>query len=78
LLPNNNRTDSLSGLSFRFRAASALGISVFADLLDYIAAPIFDIPILGDIFDVITTSLLFNITRSRVSTAINTIDTLLW
>jgi hypothetical protein len=71
------RTDdsySFSGLSFRFRAVSALGISVFADLLDYIVAPIFDMPIVGDLFDVITTSLLFRITRSKVSTAINTIE----
>jgi hypothetical protein len=65
---------SLSELAFRSRAAAALGISVFADLLDYIVAPIFDMPILGDIFDVITTSLLFRITRSKVSTAINTIE----
>jgi len=65
---------SLSEVAFRSRAAAALGISVFADLLDYIVAPIFDMPILGDIFDVITTSLLFRITRSKVSTAINTIE----
>ena len=31
-------------------------------------------PLLGDIFDVITMSLLFRITQSKVSTAINTIE----
>ena len=64
----------ISKLSFRFRATSALGISIVADLLDYIATPVFDMPLLGDIFDVITMSLLFRITQSKVSTAINTIE----
>jgi hypothetical protein len=60
--------------SFKLRAASALGISIIADLLDYIAAPVFDMPVIGDIFDVITTSLLFRITGSKLATAINTIE----
>lgn len=64
----------ISKLSFKFRATSALGISIVADLLDYIATPIFDMPLLGDIFDVITMSLLFRITQSKVSTAVNTIE----
>lgn len=60
--------------SFKLRAALALGISIIADLLDYIAAPVFDMPVIGDIFDVITTSLLFRITGSKLATAINTIE----
>lgn len=64
----------ISGASFKFRAISALGVSLVADLLDYIAAPVFDMPLLGDILDAITISLLFRITQSKVSTAVNTIE----
>ena len=49
----------------------ALGISILADILDYLAAPIFGIPILGDIFDVIVTGLLYLITKSKVSVVMN-------
>ena len=49
----------------------ALGISIVADFLDYLIAPIFGIPILGDIFDVIVTGLLYLITRSKVSVIMN-------
>ena len=73
--------------------ALALGISLVADLLDYLAAPIFGVPILGDIFDVIVSGLLFSITESKVSLIMNlaefipflgdflpvyTISTLIW
>jgi hypothetical protein len=61
-------------VSFTRRALSALGISIVADALDYIAAPIFDAPILGDVFDVFVTGLLYSITRSKISTALNTIE----
>jgi hypothetical protein len=57
--------------SFRRRAITALGISVIADGLDYFAAPLFSTPLIGDIFDFIVTSLLYSITRSKLSTAIN-------
>jgi hypothetical protein len=60
--------------SFRRKAITALGISIVADALDYLAAPLFDLPVVGDIFDVLTTSLLYSITRSKISTAINTIE----
>ena len=73
-LVKKDDSHQISKLSFRFRATSALGISIVADLLDYIATPVFDMPLLGDIFDVITMSLLFRITQSKVSTAINTIE----
>jgi hypothetical protein len=73
-LVKKDDSHQISKLLFKFRATSALGISIVADLLDYIAAPVFDMPLLGDIFDVITMSLLFRITQSKVSTAINTIE----
>jgi hypothetical protein len=56
---------------FKIRVALALGISIVADLLDYLAAPIFGVPIVGDIFDVIVTGLLYLITRSKVSVVMN-------
>jgi hypothetical protein len=64
-----------------------------ADILDYLAAPIFGLPLLGDIFDVLVTGLLYLITRSKVSVVLNlaefipflgdflpvyTVSTLLW
>ncbi|HSN95994.1 MAG TPA: hypothetical protein VLR10_02250 [Nitrososphaeraceae archaeon] len=59
---------------FKLRAATALGISVVADALDYFAAPFFGVPVIGDIFDAIIVSLLYNITRSKMSTAVNMIE----
>ena len=71
----------------------ALGISLVADLLDYLVAPVFGVPIIGDIFDVFVSSLLFSITRSKVLLIMNlaefipflgdflpvyTISTLIW
>ena len=70
-----------------------MGISIIADFLDYLAAPIFGVPILDDMFDVIVTGLLYLITRSKVSVIMNlaefipflgdflpvyTVSTLLW
>jgi hypothetical protein len=49
----------------------ALGISIVADTLDYLAAPIFGVPIIGDAFDVIVSGLLYGITRSKVSLIMN-------
>jgi hypothetical protein len=59
---------------FKLRATSALVIAVVADALDYFAAPVFGIPVLGDIFDAVIVSLLYNITRSKMSTAVNMIE----
>jgi hypothetical protein len=56
---------------FKIRVALALGISIVADILDYLAAPIFGVPIMGDIFDGIVTGLLYLITRSKVSVVMN-------
>ena len=52
-------------------AALALLISVIADALDYLVAPLFATPIIGDVFDVITTGLLYSITKSKVSVIMN-------
>jgi hypothetical protein len=59
---------------FKLRATSALMISAVADGLDYFAAPLFGVPVLGDIFDAVIVSLLYNITRSKMSTALNMIE----
>jgi hypothetical protein len=48
-----------------------LGISIIADGLDYLAAPIFGVPIIGDVFDIIVSALLYFITKSKVSLIIN-------
>jgi hypothetical protein len=57
-------------ISFR-TAVFALGISMLADALDYLAAPIFGIPIIGDVFDIIVTAILYSITKSKVSFIMN-------
>ena len=48
-------------------AALARGISIIADALDYLAAPLFSVPIIGDIFDLVVISMLYSITKSKVS-----------
>ncbi|HEX7274552.1 MAG TPA: hypothetical protein VF248_02970 [Nitrososphaeraceae archaeon] len=47
-----NKSNKKSRRSFG-AAALALLISVIADALDYIAAPIFSTPVIGDVFDVL-------------------------
>jgi hypothetical protein len=39
--------------------ASALTISILADLLDYTAGPLLGMPIVGDVFDLIVMSFAF-------------------
>lgn len=73
-LINQNRTQKKSNLSFGARAATALGISIVADALDYVGAPIFDLPIVGDIADGIVIAMLYRLTGSKISTAINAIE----
>jgi hypothetical protein len=63
-----------SGLPFEVRATAALGISVAADALDYIGSPIFALPIVGDIVDAIVMAILYHLTGSKTSTAINSIE----
>lgn len=60
--------------AFKFRAGAALAVSVAADALDYAAAPLFAVPVIGDIPDAIVTSILFAITRSKRSTLLNMIE----
>jgi hypothetical protein len=58
---------------FLSRALSALGISVIADVIDFIGGPILTIPPIGDIPNALVTGLLFAITRNKRSAAINLI-----
>lgn len=69
-----NQNGSAKNSLFKLRAATALSISIGADALDYFAAPLFGVPVIGDIFDAIVVSLLYNITRSKMSTAVNMIE----
>jgi hypothetical protein len=85
------KTNKKKKPSFR-TAALALGISIIADALDYLAAPLFSLPVIGDVFDVITTGLLYSLTKSKVSVIMNlaefipfvdflpvyTVSTLIW
>jgi hypothetical protein len=63
-----------SDMPFEIRATAALGISVVADAFDYIGAPIFALPIVGDVVDAIVMALLYHLTGSKTSTAINSIE----
>jgi hypothetical protein len=51
-----------------------LGISVIADGLDYVGAPIFALPVIGDIADLIIMGLLYRITKSKRSVFFNAIE----
>ncbi|HEY7570611.1 MAG TPA: hypothetical protein VH796_04500 [Nitrososphaeraceae archaeon] len=73
-LVNKHDNIKYQHMSFKSRAVSALIISIIGDLVDFIAAPVFDMPIAGDMFDVLLTSLLYRITRSKVSTVINMLE----
>ena len=59
---------------FKRKALTALGISVAADILDYIAAPVFAVPLIGDVFDALTIALLYNVTKSKFSTTLNMME----
>jgi hypothetical protein len=58
-------------ISPKVRMAFALTISIMADLLDYLAAPVLGMPIIGDMFDFIVTSFLYSLTKSKVSLIMN-------
>lgn len=70
----SRKKSNQSDLSFEVRATAALGISVVADVLDYIGAPIFALPIVGDVVDAVVMAILYNLTGSKTSTAINSIE----
>ena len=59
---------------FKRKALTALGISVAADILDYIAAPVFAVPLIGDAFDALTIALLYNVTKSKFSATLNMME----
>jgi hypothetical protein len=68
-----NKTSDIIGKSIfpKVRMAYALAISIIADLLDYIGAPVLGVPIIGDLFDFIVISYLYSITKSKVVLIIN-------
>jgi hypothetical protein len=55
----------------KVRMALALAISIMADLLDYAAASLLGMPVIGDIFDLVVTSMLYSITKGKVSFIMN-------
>jgi hypothetical protein len=63
-----------SDLSFQVRATTALGISIVVDALDYIGAPIFAGPVVGDVVDAAVMAIVYRLTGSRTSAAINFIE----
>ena len=67
---SKKETNKKTKRSFR-TAALALGISITADALDYLAAPLFSVPIIGDIFDLVVISMLYSTTKSQVSFIMN-------
>lgn len=68
------KLDLLYHAPFEFKVASALGISVAADILDYVGAPIFALPVIGDIADLFVSGKLYSITKSKKAAAINAIE----
>jgi hypothetical protein len=68
-----NKSSHIIGKSafLNIRMAYALTISLIADLLDYIGAPVLGVPIIGDLFDFIVISYLYSITKSKVVLVIN-------
>ena len=72
-MKDSNQESTLE-LPFEFRAAAALGISIVADTLDYVGAPIFALPVIGDIADGVVMTLLYRLTRSKTAAAINLLE----
>jgi len=70
----SQKKSNQSDLPFGFRATAALGISIVVDALDYIGAPLFALPIAGDIVDAMVMAILYRLTGSKTSTAINSIE----
>ncbi len=68
------KRSSKSGLDFQVRATAALGLSIVVDALDYVGAPIFALPVIGDIADVIVMATLYRLTGSKTAAAVNSIE----
>jgi len=68
-----NKSSHIIGKSafLNIRMSYALTISLIADLLDYIGAPVLGVPIIGDLFDFVVISYLYSITKSKVVLVIN-------
>jgi len=68
-----NKSSHIIGKSafLNIRMAYALTISLIADLLDYIGAPVLGVPLIGNLFDFIVISYLYSITKSKVVLVIN-------
>jgi hypothetical protein len=73
-LIRQKKSKQQSDLPFEIRATAALGIAVVADALDYIGAPMFALPVVGDVADAIVLALLYRLTGSKTSTAISSIE----
>jgi arginase family enzyme len=58
----------------KFTTNGIICISILADVLDYAGMPLFAMPVIGDITDGIVISLLYSITKSKVSTGMNFIE----
>jgi hypothetical protein len=72
--PSGSILGGIGAAPFETRAAAALGISVVADALDYAGAPIFALPVIGDVADVFVSGILYSITKSKKATAINALE----
>lgn len=60
----------------RWKIITALSISIAADIFDYLMAPIFTVPLIGDIPDSFFVAALYLITKSKLSAAINLVELL--
>jgi hypothetical protein len=58
---------------FKFRTSIVLSLSIIADVLDFVGGPILGIPPIGDIPNAIITGILYILTGSKKSAAINSI-----
>lgn len=58
---------------FKFRTLIVLSLSLIADVLDFVGGPILGIPPIGDIPNAIITGILYALTGSKKSAAINSI-----
>ena len=80
-------------LQHKWKIIAAFSTSIAADIFDYLMAPIFTVPLIGDIPDSFFVATLYLITKSKLSAAINlaellpvvgdmsptyTLSTLLW
>lgn len=90
---NHDNATNNGPLQPKWKIIAALSTSIAADIFDYLMAPIFTVPLIGDIPDSFFVATLYLITKSKLSAAINldellpvvgdlsptyTLSTLLW